>query len=365
MEMMDVHLLKEQDMLSLAKYQRYLYKHPKLQHLFLELTDKCNLNCLHCGSGCTRENDTFLPLEVIERTLRIVADAYTPSDIMICITGGEPFLHPELFEIVRLSHSYGFAVGITTNGTFIDEAATRKLARAGLDSIAVSLDGLGNVHDDFRRTKGCFGKAVDGIHALKSAGIEPQVLTVVHKGNVFGLEEMFRFLQKEEIYSWRLVNIEPIGRAGNSQDLFLSVQELKYLLDYIRGKRLDEKNTMEVSYGCSHFLTYEYENMVRDFYFQCIAGTKVASIMANGDIGACLDIERRPDPIQGNAYKDDFIDVWENRFGVFRTDRTEKSGACINCRHRTVCLGDSAHTWDFDQKEPRYCVAVELEELTI
>ena len=80
MEMMDVHLLKEQDMLSLAKYQRYLYKHPKLQHLFLELTDKCNLNCLHCGSGCTRENDTFLPLEIIERTLRMVR-MHTPHRI--------------------------------------------------------------------------------------------------------------------------------------------------------------------------------------------------------------------------------------------------------------------------------------------
>ena len=89
----------------------------------------------------------------------------------------------------------------------------------------------------------------------------------------------------------------------------------------------------------------------------------MGSVMANGNIGACLDIERRADLVQGNAYTDDFVEVWENRFEGFRIDRTIKNGTCSGCEHRAVCLGDSAHTWDYDYNEPRYCVAHMLQEV--
>ena len=82
--------------------------------------------------------------------------------------------------------------------------------------------------------------------------------------------------------------------------------------------------------------------------------------MANGDIGGCLDIERRPELIQGNVYRDDFINVWETGFQMFRRDRTERSSKCRTCIHKNVCMGDSAHTWDYDMDEPGYCVAERL-----
>ena len=85
-------------MLDLAKHQKSLYSHPRLRFLFLELTDKCKLNCLHCGSKCTGNNNTYLYYGVIEKTLRTVAKCYDPAGIMICITGGEPLLHPDIFE---------------------------------------------------------------------------------------------------------------------------------------------------------------------------------------------------------------------------------------------------------------------------
>ena len=75
--------------------------------------------------------------------------------------------------------------------------------------------------------------------------------------------------------------------------------------------------------------------------------------MAHGDIGGCLDIERRPELIQGNVYKDDFVNIWENKFKSFRTDKTRQSSRCSVCEHRKICMGDSLHTWDFDKNEPR------------
>ena len=152
--------------------------------------------------------------------------------------------------------------------------------------------------------------------------------------------------------------MDPIGRAQENTELLLDRNELFRLLEMIREMRYDPVNEMEVTYGCSHFLTYQYEREVRDFYFQCIAGIQVGSVMANGDIGACLDIERRPDLIQGNIYKDDFMTVWENRFEAFRRNRAEESRVCSGCEYREVCMGDSTHTWNFDLNEPSYCIAI-------
>lgn len=347
---------KQKNMEELAEYQRYLYLHPRLRFLFFELTDQCNLNCLHCGSKCTAKNSNFLPLAEIEQTLKSVSEKYDPGNIMVCLTGGEPFLHPDLFQIVSMAHTMGFPVGITSNGTLIDSRKALALLTAGLDTITISIDGVGSTHDEFRGLRGSFDKATEGIHALREAGLQPEVLTVVHRKNLSKLEEIYRFVQKEGIFFWRLTNIDPIGRAGVNKELLLSGPDLLRLYEFIREKRFHSDSEIEITYGCAHFLGLDYENEVRDFYFQCGAGLFIASVMANGDIGACLDIERRSDLTQGNIFKDDFIDVWENRFEVFRKDRTMGSRICMGCPHREICMGDSAHTWDFSQKEPKYCV---------
>lgn len=357
------HPIKESDMMKLAAYQDELRKIPKLRYLFLELTDRCNLNCMHCGSKCTGNNSTYLEYSIIEKTLKRVAEKCNSSEIMICITGGEPFLHPDIYKIIYLSRTLGFSVGITSNGTLIGAKQAKMLKQAGLNTIAISIDGLDDVHNSFRCSTHAFEKAIKGCRNLKNVGIEPQALTVVHKNNLFQLEEIFAFLVDEQFYSWRLVNMDPIGRAALQNQLLLDGKDLRYLFDFIRDKRFNADTDMEVTYGCSHFATMEYEHEIRDFYFQCGAGTMVASIMANGNIGACLDIERRGDLVQGNIYSDDFIDVWENKYQIFRTDRSIKSKKCSGCEYSSVCHGDSAHTWDYDKNEPIYCVAKKMMEV--
>ena len=350
------HPVKEKNMKDLTEYRRQLWVHPQIKFLFFEMTDQCNLNCLHCGSRCTGKNRTYLDFDLMKRVMCSVADRYDPYKIMISITGGEPMLHPDIYKTVMAAHKLGFPVGMTSNGTMINERAAKALAFAGLDTIAISLDGIEDTHDAFRQSPGSFSRAMHGVHALRAVGIEAQAITVIHRKNIHQLDEMFDFFRSDGFYSWRLVNIEPIGRAKDNSDLMLNPTELRYLLDFIREKRFDNDNEMDVTYGCSHFLTYDYEREVRDFYFQCAAGTQVASIMADGSITACLDIERRSELIQGNAYEDDFIDVWENRFKIFRYDRTGDSRKCSGCKYRNVCMGDSVHTWNYDENEPSYCL---------
>ncbi len=356
------HPIKEKNMRALAAYQRNLWREPKLTYLFFELTDKCNLNCMHCGSKCLSTNATYLDFQIILRTLKEVSEKYDPRNIMICVTGGEPMLHPDFIKVIAASHEYGFPVGITTNGTLIDDDMATNLLKAGLDTVTISIDGLESSHDELRCVSGAFIRAMKGVHALKKVGIEPQALTVVHKNNFHELEEIYQFLKKEDFYSWRVVNMDPIGRANDHADMLLDGEQLKKLYSFIREKRFNPENDMEVTYGCSHFVTYDYEREIRDYYFQCGAGTKVASIMANGNIVACLDIERRPELVQGNIYHENFCDVWENRFKLFRTDRTNESNKCSNCEHKGICMGDSAHTWNYDDNEPLYCVSEMLGE---
>ena len=347
--------IKSRDMHRLAEYRETLRSHPRLTYLFAELTDCCNLSCLHCGSSCGGKG-RYLDTRLLLRTLEEVAEDFEPRSVMICLTGGEPLLHPDFFGIAGTVHALGFPWGITTNGTLIDDACAQKLAALGLGSVTLSLDGLEMTHDALRRVKGCFQKVLRAVECLHAAGIKVQITSVIHSGNYHELESLFELMCRLGVESWRVINIEPIGRALLHPELLLSDGEMLGLLDFIREKRYAADTPMEVCFGCSHYLSYEYERELRDNYFICGSGIYVGSILCNGDIFSCLDIERRPELIQGNIARDRFSDVWRNGFKAFRRDRTQLCGKCLECAEREFCAGDSTHTWDFDHNRPMFCI---------
>ena len=132
----------------------------------------------------------------------------------------------------------------------------------------------------------------------------------------------------------------------------LTPEDYRRLFSFIREKRLAG---YPVEYGCSHYLGPELEGELRDWYWLCNAGIYTASIMANGDVGACLDIERRPETVQGNVREARFRDIWESRFELFRKDLSSESEYCRGCSHADHCRGDAHHSWDYDKNEPRLC----------
>lgn len=347
---------KKEELIEISQYQKYLYQNPQLTHLFFELTNKCNLRCIHCGSSCKASNDELLDKDMIIKCLDEVADQYEPSAIMVCLSGGEPLLYPHLIEIIGYARKRGFLVGMTTNGTLISNDFSKQLSEAGINTIAISIDGDEAIHDSFRDINGCFQKAIEGARNLKDNNIFVQAITVVNKLNVEKLDDIYSIVMQNGFDSWRLVNIDPIGRAADKRELLLDSNELKYLFSYIKGKRLESENRLHISYGCSHYVGIDFEKEIRDFYFQCSAGLNVGSVLVNGDIVACIDIERRVDLVQGNIYRDNFIDIWENKFDIFRLNRAETSCVCKECDEKEYCRGDAAHTWDYDNRKPRYCI---------
>lgn len=349
--------IKTRDMRKVAAYRKYLYKHPDLRYLFFELTDACNLRCRHCGSNCTPANTQYADTKLLINLLDQLKDDFSDADFMICLTGGEPLLHPDFETIAEAINERGIPWGMTTNATLIDLEMARKLKKLKMGSISVSLDGLKQSHEWLRRFPGCFDQTIDGIRNLHSAGHKVQVTTVVSKQNFDELEELFELMKELKVDSWRVINLEPIGRAHSEiSSLLLDDEEMRKLLGFIREKRYDINNRMDIRYGCSHYLSYDFEREVRDGFFLCRAGLCVASILVNGDIFGCPDIERRPKLIQGNIARDRFYDIWVNGFKPYRVDRSNMCDQCKGCKEKTYCAGDSLHTWDFENNRPKICL---------
>ena len=333
---------------------RALYQYPQLRQLFLELTLRCNEHCFHCGSSCTAQEEGGLTTQEYRAILDQVKADFDIREIQLCITGGEPLLRPDFFDIMGYAHERGFHWGMTSNATLITQETAHRLAQCGMGTISVSIDGLPETHDRLRGFPGGYALAMRGIENLirEDAFHAIQVTTVVNHENIRELDALFEIMLGLDIDSWRVINLEPIGRALGHPELMCTRDDYKRLFDFIIEKR---NEGYPVEYGCSHYLGPSYETKTRNWYWMCSAGLFVASIMANGDIGACLDIERRPELIQGNIRTDRLRDVWYNRFEAFRRDLSADSEYCRGCEHARFCRGDGHHSWDYEQNRPRVC----------
>jgi len=351
--------LKLKKLEQTRRYREELKKNPVLNNLFFELTLRCNERCLHCGSSCGDVSSNEMTIAQYDKLMHEIKEDFTEyiPDMLLNITGGEPLLRKDFFEIMEIANNLGYYWGMTTNGTLITKDIAKDLKRVGLKSVSISIDGLEDTHDTFRRTPGGWNKAMTGVQNLIDEGgfDHIQITTVVTHKNIGELEELYKIMQGIDIDSWRVMEIDPIGRALKNPDYLLTPDDFKYMVEFIREKRM---NADPVMYGCSHYIGLEYEREIRDWYFLCTAGVHTASIACNGDILACLDIERRPELVQGNWLKGDrFSDVWYNRFKQFRgEDLACNSEKCMSCSSKDYCHGGSFHTWDFDKQEQRICL---------
>ena len=350
-----MHALKEQHLNQLADYTRQLYRAPELRKLFLELTLQCNEHCWHCGSSCTAARGDELSTQEFCSVIDQVKIDFADKLPYLCITGGEPLLRHDFFDIMGHAHRLGFDWGMTSNGTLITPEVAHKLAACGMRTVSISIDGMPESHDRFRASSSGFDRAMAGVQSLIDEGAfsSVQVTTVVNHVTVNELDAMFDMLGDVDIDSWRVINVEPIGRALQRPDLMCTPDDLRRMFGFIREKRAQG---WPVEYGCSHYLGLDFEVEVRPWYWLCNAGVYTASVMSNGDIAACLDIPRRPDTVQGNIRKRRLRDVWENEFALFRRDIGDSCEECCSCEHMRFCRGGACHSWDFDANRQQICL---------
>ena len=320
--------------------------HPLLQ-LFWESTLRCNLKCRHCGSDCKQiANTPDMPKEDFFKVLDGIATHTDPHKVFVIVSGGEPTMRPDLEECGKGIYSRGFPWGMVTNAYGRTPERYSRLLRSGLHSMTISLDGLQENHDWLRGMPNSFERASRAIKmVVDSNAIAFDVVTCVNRRNFSELPKIKEYLISLGLKNWRLFSIFPTGRAAQDPDLQLPAEMFRGLLDFIKETR--KEGRIKASFGCEGFLCH-YEGEVRDHFYTCQAGVTVGSVLIDGSISACTSI--RSDYHQGNIYKDDFWDVWQNRFQPYRDRSWMKKDECGDCKWWKWCEGNGMHLRDSDGK---------------
>ncbi len=320
-------------------------EHP-LRQLFWECTLRCNLSCRHCGSDCkTVSSVKDMPLEDFLKVLDSVSKECDPHKVMINVTGGEPLMRPDLDKCGKAIYDKGFPWGMVTNGYALTPERYKRLLASGLRAMTISLDGIGDNHDWMRGRKGSFERAAAAIKMVIDSGeIEFDVVTCVNKRSFQELPRLKEFLIGLGLKSWRLFTVFPVGRAADDPELQLDKDQFRGLMEFIRDTR--KEGRIMASYGCEGFLG-NFEGDVRDGFYMCNAGVTVGSVLADGSFSACPSI--RADYNQGNLYAgDDFMEIWNSRYAVFRDRSWMKKDKCASCKYFRFCRGNGMHLRDGD-----------------
>ena len=351
----------------------------ELNYLFWECTQRCNLSCRHCGSDCfASAKDQDMPLEDFLKALDTIPNPHLSGqqkkkkagqNLIVVLTGGEPLLRPDIEQIGQEIKKRGYWWSMVSNGFFYTEEMHKKLIRAGLKALTFSLDGIEDTHNWMRGNPKSYEHTVKAIEiAAKEKYLDLDVVSCVNRRNINHLEEIYQKLSSLGVRKWRLFTIIPIGRAKEDPDMHLTNQEMVRLMDFIvqkrqasesgsnsqtSGKQASETGynsqysgkqaLLDVAFSCEGYLG-RYEEKVRPVRFFCHAGINIASVLIDGRICACPNIDRDVFS-QGNIYQDNLYEVWENKFQVFRNRNWAKKGICARCPQFKNCLGGGMHNW--------------------
>jgi radical SAM enzyme (rSAM/lipoprotein system) len=274
-----------------------------------------------------------------------------PENFTVVLTGGEPLLRKDIELCGMAIRKRGMHWSMVSNGYLYDRDKHNSLLNAGLGALTFSLDGLEETHNWLRNSRNSFSRVDAAIDlAVSSPRLNFDVVTCVNKRNIHELPAIYDYLVHKGVKAWRLFTIVPIGRATENPDLFLTDHQLKELLDYIVSKR--SLKTLDVKFSCEGYVG-QYESRVRDTSFFCRAGINIGSILIDGSISACPNIDRSF--AQGNIYRDNFYEIWLTRYQAFRDRNWTKTGQCEKCTDYKDCMGNGMHYWHGNKENVMVC----------
>ncbi|HMZ00509.1 MAG TPA: radical SAM protein, partial [Burkholderiaceae bacterium] len=134
------------------------------------LIRRCNLTCKHCYS-ISADTD-FAGELTTDEVFRTMDDLKAFRVPVLILSGGEPLLRPDIFDIAARAKGMGFYVGLSSNGTLIDAASIDRIAAADFDYVGISLDGIRDTHDRFRRLDGAFERSLAGLRLCRDLGVK-------------------------------------------------------------------------------------------------------------------------------------------------------------------------------------------------
>ncbi len=351
---------------------------PPLRIIAFEVTRTCNLACRHCRGNSRNE---LYPDELTLREIRAILDNVASfSKPLIIITGGEPLIRTDIFNILDYAISLGLRTVLATCGHFLADETVCKLIETGVSRISVSLDGAtSGVHDDFRGVPGAFEKALKGMETAKRYGLDFQINSTLTALNIDDLEALYERAVSIGAVGFHPFLLVPMGRGTGLADSELSPEEYEDAL--IRIATIAAGSPIEIKPTCSpHYyrvirqlhsvnhtgatMQSPHEAAAHDTTGRygltkgCLGGQGFVFISHTGKVQICGFLELEAGDLRTNNYHLDSIWQTSELFRQIR-DIDGYHGKCGKCEYRTVCGGCRARayysTGDYLGEEPN-CV---------
>ena len=337
---------------------------PALRLVAWETTRNCNLSCVHCRAAATcgpyaDELDTPAAF----RLLGQIAELGSP---IVILTGGEPLLRGDIFDIAAHGTALGLRMVMAPNGTLITEQNARQMVASGIRRISISLDGVdADSHDAFRGVKGAYEGALQGIAHAKAAGIEFQINTTITKTNLEQIPKILELAESLGAVAHHIFLLVPTGRGKYIVDRAIDAREYEETLNWFYDQR--KKTSLQLKATCApHYYrilrqraredgeTVTFESHGLDAVTRgCLAGTGFCFVSHRGIVQPCGFLDMNC----GDVTKATFGDIWRNSevFKRLRDDH-QLTGKCGHCGYQRVCGGCRARayeaTGDYMTEEP-------------
>jgi len=334
-----------------------LHRDPPGPVVIWNLIRRCNLACQHCYSISA---DIDFPGELTTREIYATMDDLRAFGVPVLIlSGGEPLLRPDIFDISRRAKAMGFYVGLSTNGTLIDQAMLPRIAAVGYDYVGVSLDGIEATHDRFRRKAGAYGASLAAVRLLRDAGIKVGLRFTLTQDNAHDLPALLDLIDAEDVDKFYLSHLNYGGRGNinrKTDAAFLTTRRAMDRLFEACWRHLESGRPKEFVSGNNDADGVYLLHWVRARFPERAAhlAAKLAQWGGNASGVNVANIDNL-----GNVHPDTFWwdytlgNVRERRFSDIWTDTSDPllaglkarprrvSGRCGECAHFAICGGNT------------------------
>jgi len=332
-----------------------------------EITRRCNLKCIHCRSSSEIEVKGH-PDFSTQEAFRIIDDIISYAKPVIVLSGGEPLLRKDVFEVARYGTEKGLRMCLATNGTLVDDKICEKIKNSGIKIVSLSLDGSEEtVHDNFRNQKGAFAGTINAAQLFQKHGIEFIINSSFTKRNQEDIPRIYKLAKELGATAWYMFMIVPTGRGEEIMNELISKEDYEEVLEWHYQMEKGEKEMLVRPTCAPHYYRIvlqkskeegtKFERRTLKFSTGgakgCIAGQLIALIDVDGDVLPCSYFPKSA----GNIKVQSFKDIWENS-ELFKELRDFKKykGKCGSCEYVSVCGGCRARAYsvygDYLEEEP-------------
>ena len=317
-------------------------EHPQLRLISWNMTFACNLRCPHCYIDAEeRAGKGELSTEEGKMLIDQIVEVSKP---ILILSGGEPLLRADVFELARYATGKGLIVAMGTNGTLITDSVAKELKSSGVTAVAISIDSsVPERHDAFRGVKDSWKRALEGIDLCIERGITVQVNTTVTQQNYAEIDDIMALAEEHGARSFHLFFLVPTGRGKAIEDI--SAEMYEQMLDDTLDKIAYGKYKLDIRPVCApQFMRIASQKglSLEKWRRGCIAGLAYCRIYPTGEVTPCPYL-----PIKlGSIRETPFRDIWFNS-PVLKAirDLDRLKGKCRICEYRAICGGCRARAY--------------------